>query len=168
MSPTAVDILQNGTVKHLEAGGSFSEIEDSDLSRLLDRPRPINIERNRSFDERSFSELSMTLSPPRNFYRSSDNSSRIFEHLESIYSLGIRSGLNTPRSMNCFETHPIVTEAWNALRRSLVHFRGQPVGTIAALDHSSEELNYDQVSLTSYSNYFSGVLIQLSLYIIHN
>ena len=39
----------------------------------------------------------------------------------------------------------MVGEAWEALRRSLVHFRGNPVGTIAALDHSSEELNYDQV-----------------------
>ncbi|XP_074365040.1 putative alkaline/neutral invertase B [Apium graveolens] len=36
-------------------------------------------------------------------------------------------------------------EAWNALRRSLVYFRGQAVGTVAAMDHSSEELNYNQV-----------------------
>jgi hypothetical protein len=38
-----------------------------------------------------------------------------------------------------------VAEAWDALRRSLVVFRGQPVGTIAALDNTGEQLNYDQV-----------------------
>jgi hypothetical protein len=39
-----------------------------------------------------------------------------------------------------------VNEAWEALRKSVVYFRGQPVGTIAATDHASEEvLNYDQV-----------------------
>ncbi|KAK8447354.1 hypothetical protein SEVIR_8G054000v4 [Setaria viridis] len=42
--------------------------------------------------------------------------------------------------------HPLVNEAWEALRKSVVYFRGQPVGTIAATDHASEEvLNYDQV-----------------------
>ncbi|KAG0453464.1 hypothetical protein HPP92_024768 [Vanilla planifolia] len=47
---------------------------------------------------------------------------------------------------NSFEPHPMVAEAWDALRRSLVYFRGQPLGTIAAVDHASEEvLNYDQV-----------------------
>ena len=39
----------------------------------------------------------------------------------------------------------MIAEAWETLRRSLVYFRGQPVGTIAALDSSEEKLNYDQV-----------------------
>lgn len=53
--------------------------------------------------------------------------------------------MGTPTSG--FEPHPLMSEAWDALRRSIVSFRGQPVGTIAALDHSTEELNYDQVTL---------------------
>ncbi|ESQ28004.1 hypothetical protein EUTSA_v10019647mg, partial [Eutrema salsugineum] len=63
---------------------------------------------------------------------------------DSAHSLDGRSGWETPVfSMN---PHPMVTEAWEALRRSQVYFRGQPVGTIAAYDHASEEvLNYDQV-----------------------
>lgn len=41
----------------------------------------------------------------------------------------------------------MVADAWEALTRSIVYFRGQPVGTIAAYDHASEEvLNYDQVA----------------------
>ncbi|CAK9178420.1 unnamed protein product [Ilex paraguariensis] len=142
-----LDVSQNGTVKHLETGPPLFEIGDSDLSRLLDRPRPLNIERNRSFDERSFGEMSMSLSPPRHLiYRNSDNMSRVFDQvLEGVYSPGRRSASNTPRSSNCFEVHPMVAEAWEALRRSMVYFRGKPVGTIAALDHSGEELNYDQV-----------------------
>ncbi|KAI7757472.1 hypothetical protein M8C21_021103 [Ambrosia artemisiifolia] len=147
MAPVTVDGPTNGSVKSKEEEGSAQplfEIDDSDLSRLLEKPRPLNTERKRSFDERSFSEMSINLSPPRNnnFYRLSDNSSRGFDNLDGVYSPGRWTG--TPRS-GYFEPHPIVGEAWEALRRSLVNFRGQPVGTIAALDNSSEELNYDQV-----------------------
>ncbi|KAL2537967.1 putative alkaline/neutral invertase B [Forsythia ovata] len=147
MSPT-VDAYQNGTLKHQDSGSSLFEIEDSDLSRLLDRPRPLNIERKRSFDERSFSEMSIS-SPPRQFYRNSENSSRVFDNFGSLYSSAM-SGVSTPRSISCVEAHPIVAEAWVALQQSTVHFRGQPVGTIVALDHSSEELNYDQVFVSDF------------------
>lgn len=152
MCPTAMEIVQNGTAKHLEGGGSSLEIEDSDLLRLLDRPRPVNIERNRSFDEKSFSEMSMTLSPPR--------ISHLFDFLDSTYSPGRWTGINSPRSSGCFEPHPLVGEAWEALRRSMVYFRGRPVGTIAALDHSSEELNYDQVKLFCFYYGYDIHLIQ--------
>ncbi|KAB5557678.1 hypothetical protein DKX38_008587 [Salix brachista] len=39
----------------------------------------------------------------------------------------------------------MVVDTSESLRRTLVYFRSQPVGTIAALDHSVEELNHDQV-----------------------
>ncbi|MCO5611228.1 hypothetical protein L7F22_065479 [Adiantum nelumboides] len=44
-----------------------------------------------------------------------------------------------------FEPHPMVTEAWENLRKSRVFFKDIPVGTIAALDPSEEALNYNQV-----------------------
>ncbi|KAK1403673.1 Alkaline/neutral invertase [Heracleum sosnowskyi] len=113
---------------------SISEMDDYDLMKLLDRPR-LNLKREKSFDERSLSELSIGLS-------------RGLDNFESSYSPGGRSGYDTPASSarNSFEPHPMVAEAWDALRRSLVFFRSQPVGTIAAYDHASEEvLNYDQV-----------------------
>ncbi|KAL2895455.1 putative alkaline/neutral invertase B [Bienertia sinuspersici] len=131
---------QNG----VSTSNAIFEIGDDDFSRFSEKPKPINIERKRSFDEKSFSELSITMSP-RPFYRNSENSSRVFEPVDSIYSSGGRSGFDTPRSENGFETHPIVSEAWEALRRSMVYFRNEPVGTIAASDHSEEKLNYDQV-----------------------
>nr|XP_019702957.1 alkaline/neutral invertase CINV2 [Elaeis guineensis]XP_029117846.1 alkaline/neutral invertase CINV2 [Elaeis guineensis] len=112
---------------------SMAEAEDVNLTRLLGKPK-LNIERQRSFDERSLSELSINV--------------RGLDNFESMYSPGFRSGLDTPASSarNSFEPHPMVAEAWEALQRSLVYFRGQPVGTIAAYDHASEEvLNYDQV-----------------------
>ncbi|VFQ69500.1 unnamed protein product [Cuscuta campestris] len=108
-------------------------MDDYDLSKLLDKPR-LNIERQRSFDERSLSEMSIGLA-------------RGLDNYELSYSPS-RSGLDTPASStrNSFEPHPMVAEAWDSLRRSLVYFRGQPVGTIAANEHGSEEvLNYDQV-----------------------
>ncbi|KAK4745058.1 hypothetical protein SAY87_011370 [Trapa incisa] len=114
---------------------SILEMDDFDLSRLLNKPR-LNIERQRSFDERSLSELSAGLTRAA------------LDHFESTYSQCGRSGFNTPASSarNSFEPHPMVAEAWEALRHSLVYFRGQPIGTIAAIDHASEEvLNYDQV-----------------------
>ncbi|XP_009803417.1 putative alkaline/neutral invertase D isoform X1 [Nicotiana tabacum] len=124
--------MEGTGMRNVSSNCSISDIDDYDLSKLLDKPR-LNIERKRSFDERSLSELSIGLS-------------RGLDHYESA-SPG-RSVLDTPTSSarNSFEPHPMVAEAWDALRRSLVHFRGQPVGTIAAVDHASEEvLNYDQV-----------------------
>ncbi|EPS64471.1 neutral/alkaline invertase 1 [Genlisea aurea] len=139
MAPAGGGVSENGSFKHSEqTSSSIFEIGDSDLTRLLERPRALTIERKRSFDERSFSELSVA--SPRQFYRNSENSSRLFENIGSIHS-----GFSTPRSYSTFETHQVVADAWAALRKSIVNFRGQPVGTIAALDHSTEELNYDQV-----------------------
>ncbi|KHN00816.1 hypothetical protein glysoja_000484 [Glycine soja] len=113
---------------------SIPDLDDSDILRLLEKPK-LNIERQRSFDERSLSELSIGLARA-----GLDN--------YDTYSPGGRSGFNTPASStrNSFEPHPMVADAWESLRKSLVYFRGQPVGTIAAVDHQSEEvLNYDQV-----------------------
>ncbi|XP_012073799.1 probable alkaline/neutral invertase B [Jatropha curcas] len=132
----AMDVTQNGKIKSLETTASIFEIDDSENLKILERPRPIVVERNRPFDERSFnSELSITLSP-RLIYRN---------NLENGSPAGRRSGFNTPLSGCHFESHPVGAEAWESLRRSLVYYRRQPVGTIAALDHSVEELNYDQV-----------------------
>ncbi|KAG8389676.1 hypothetical protein BUALT_Bualt01G0003600 [Buddleja alternifolia] len=128
-----VDGMKGLGLKNVSSVCSISEMDDYDLSKLLDKPR-LNIERQRSFDERSLSELSIGLS-------------RGLDTYESAYSPG-RSAMDSPASSarNSFEPHPMVADAWEALRRSLVHFRGQPVGTIAAYDHASEEvLNYDQV-----------------------
>lgn len=129
-----MDGIKEYGLRNVSSHCSISEMDDFDLSKLLEKPR-INIERKRSFDERSLSELSIGLARGLDIY-------------ESSYSPVGRSTLGTPASSarNSFEPHPMVAEAWEALRRSLVFFRGQPVGTIAAYDHSSEEvLNYDQV-----------------------
>lgn len=124
---------------------TVAETEECDFSKLSEKPRPLNMDRQRSFDERSLSELSIGFSP-RLLTRTTDNGSRLaLDHLDGAYSPGRRSGFNTPRSLFGYEPHPMVGEAWDALRRSLVYFRGKPVGTIAALDNSEEDLNYDQV-----------------------
>ncbi|XP_039121880.1 probable alkaline/neutral invertase D isoform X1 [Dioscorea cayenensis subsp. rotundata] len=113
---------------------ALGEVDDLDLLKLLDKPK-LNIERQKSFEERSLSELSINI--------------RAVDSLENMHSPnGVRSAFDTPVSStrNSFETHPMIGEAWDALRKSLVFFQGQPVGTIAAVDHASEEvLNYDQV-----------------------
>lgn len=122
---------------------ALGEVDDLDLLKLLDKPK-LNIERQKSFEERSLSELSINI--------------RAVDSLENMHSPnGVRSAFDTPVSStrNSFETHPMIGEAWDALRKSLVFFQGQPVGTIAAVDHASEEvLNYDQVNGTSWLLYF--------------
>lgn len=144
MSPTTavVDVTQNGSVKSHETAGNVCEaIGNYDILKLLDNPRPINIERKRSFDEKSFSDQFPDGLSPHQHCRNTENS------LRAIDSPCRRSSLYTytPRSHTYYDAHPMVSDAWDALRRSLVHFRDQPVGTIAALDHSVEGLNYDQV-----------------------
>lgn len=134
MAPIALDGGQKGSVKSLETVGTIFEKEDYDLLKLLDRARPINVERNECYDERAFNEFS----------------SRILDHLDNVSTPGRRSGFNTPRSNTYIESHPMIADAWDALKRSMVYFREQPVGTIAALDHSVEELNYDQVNPFSF------------------
>lgn len=116
-----LDMSQNGGVKNLETAGTIFECEDAEFPRLFERPRAINVEKN-----------------------------RVMEHLENLSPAGGRSGFSSPRSNGHFEPNPMVAEAWENLRRSLVFYRGQPVGTIAALDHSAEELNYDQVFLRDF------------------
>lgn len=131
-----MEVTKEYGLRNVSSICSISEMDDYDLTKLLDKPR-LCIKREKSFDERSLSELSIGLT-------------RALDNFESSYSPGGRSGYDTPASSarNSFEPHPMVAEAWEALRRSLVFFRGQPVGTIAAYDHASEEvLNYDQVKL---------------------
>lgn len=134
--------MENGgrdvmVLRKVDSRASITEVDDLDLARLPDRPR-LKIERKRSFDERSLSE------------HLAGGNLRQVDSIESIFSIGgPRSVLDSPASFgyHSFEPHPMIAEAWDALRKSIVLFRGQPVGTIAALDHSSEEvLNYDQVT----------------------
>lgn len=147
MSSFPIDRSHNGSLKCLEALSSVSEKEEFDFSKALDRPRALNIERQRSCDERSMSELSIGFSP-RQLATKVDSSSRLGDLLDHLHSPLPKSGINTPRSVTLDPQipPPLTLEAWEELRRSLVYFRGQPVGTIAALDNSDEKLNYDQVA----------------------
>ncbi|XP_022989039.1 probable alkaline/neutral invertase B isoform X1 [Cucurbita maxima] len=145
MSISSSNPTQNGSVKNNDTLHNNSQIEESEFSKLLDRPRPLNMERQRSFDERSLADLAIGFSPRLSSRVSSENFTRLIDNYDQTPSPGRRSDFNTPRSQIGFEQHPMVAEAWDALRRSLVHFRGQPVGTIAALDSTEENLNYDQV-----------------------
>eukprot|EP00249_Psilotum_nudum_P003197 c16538_g2_i1 orf=1-687(-) len=109
------------------------------------KPRPVNTSRDsqRSEDKPLSDLASAGMSPrqsrPLETVKSSDC-------LETLVSPSMRSTSGTPRSDRpSFEPHPMVADAWENLRRSLVYFRGKPVGTIAALDPTEEALNYNQV-----------------------
>ncbi|XP_039121355.1 probable alkaline/neutral invertase F [Dioscorea cayenensis subsp. rotundata] len=117
--------------------------EEFDFSKLEDRPKTLGIERHRSCDEKAMHDLSVrSLSAMPSF---KNGSSRSHENLETIPSPDKRSVINTPKGSYFSEASPLMAEGWEALQRSLVYFRGLRVGTIAALDHSEEALNYNQV-----------------------
>ncbi|XP_021999909.1 probable alkaline/neutral invertase B isoform X1 [Helianthus annuus] len=127
-----MDLTQNDCVNNGDCDNN------SDFSKRSDKPRRLNMERQRSFDERSLVEAS-----PR--YTSwAENGQRHID-LDSVFSPSKRSPFNTPRGRYGYEAHPMFAEAWESLRKTMVYFRGQPVGTIAALDNSEEKQNYDQV-----------------------
>lgn len=133
----------SGSFKSPDSLCPVAEIDEIDFFKALDRPSTLNLEKQKSFEERSLSELSLSCSPHQ-FSTKADNGSRLGEHFDNALSPLPKSSINTPRSFT-FDPQSILPEAWESLRRSLVHFRGEPVGTIAALDNSDEKLNYDQV-----------------------
>jgi hypothetical protein len=136
------DAYYNGAAAGEDGGGG---IDFRKLLELRTRPIPIPIAPIRTtLDERSLSEIiSSGLAsprPPRTL-----ESVKSSECLEGLLSPSIRSSAGTPRDHPSFEPHPMIADAWEALRRSLVYFRAKPVGTIAAMDPSEESLNYNQV-----------------------
>lgn len=124
-----------------------------DFTKLLEvRPRPIRatqIESHKSLDERSLNDIiSSGLSSPRPPRQLETVKSS--ECLEALLSPSIRPSGGTPREHHAFEPHPMIADAWEALRRSMVFFRAKPVGTIAALDPTEDSLNYNQVCWLSF------------------
>lgn len=112
---------QKGYIGSTEASCTLADIDEEepeDFSTAWDKVQ----KSNKSFA----TELSSGLSLPADHLAHSVNTSRLL-------TLDL-------------DPHPIISEGWKALRKSLVTFRGQPVGTIAALDNSHEKLNYDQVT----------------------
>jgi hypothetical protein len=133
---------------------------DIDFAKMLEvKPRPMQpIHTNRSFDERALSELiSSGLSSPRPLRQlETVKSSECLEGL--LLSPSIRSGslVGTPNMHHSFEPHPMISDGWDALRRSLVYFRSKPVGTIAAMDPSEDSLNYNQVFICKHHSPLCG------------
>lgn len=121
---------------------------NEEVSNITENPRPLNLnDKHFSLDERLIlAELSNGL-PLHTGPKHADKSNHLVVQVDCPNSPSRRSSINTPKSLNAIESHPMMAEAWEALKRSLVHFRGVPVGTIAALDSSEENLNYDQVSI---------------------
>jgi hypothetical protein len=133
---TSLEDLENAHDATAGENGSFGFVRAMEI-------RPL--ETHHSLDERSLNDIiSSGLSsprPPRGL-----ETVKSSECLEALFSPSIRSSTGTPREYHAFEPHPMIGEAWEALRKSMVFFRSKPVGTIAALDPTEESLNYNQVS----------------------
>lgn len=58
--------------------------------------------------------------------------------------------------------------AWQALKASILNYRGRPVGTIAARDSSTDALNYDQCFVRDFVPSALAFLIRGDTEIVHN
>ncbi|XP_057867587.2 probable alkaline/neutral invertase F isoform X2 [Cryptomeria japonica] len=113
-----------------------------DFSKFAEKSKPINLDHQRSLEERSLSEL---LSPNLMSPRPTSKTIETVKSSECLEGMFL-SAQNSPcAEHHSFDPHPMIGDAWEALRKSLVYFRGKPVGTIAALDPSEDVLNYNQV-----------------------
>lgn len=125
----------------------FAKLMDDNSNNDFARLRPRQIETQHSLDERSLNDIiSSGLSSPRPPRQLETVKSS--ECLEALLSPSIRSSAGTPREHHAFEPHPMIADAWERLRMSMVFFRTKPVGTIAALDPTEDSLNYNQVRLS--------------------
>ncbi|CAA7016557.1 unnamed protein product [Microthlaspi erraticum] len=73
----------NGNVKNADSSSTLDDIDDSEFSKLQEKPRPLNTERLRSLDESSLTELSA--SPQlRNVDSASASASRLHDHADNV------------------------------------------------------------------------------------
>jgi hypothetical protein len=139
---------KSDNLKMKNMDGFMSSTDNGFDFRFLDeKPRPIQpIDTRRSLDEKSFNDIlgpRITRPSLQTVTSQSDLEGMVTPSSRSASNTPRGSCLNTPRHM--FEPHPMTQDAWEALRRSLVYYKGSPVGTIAALDPNEESLNYNQV-----------------------
>ncbi|XP_039007605.1 alkaline/neutral invertase CINV2-like [Hibiscus syriacus] len=79
-----------------------------------------------------------------------DNASVTHIPLKSCASIGSNFENFEPNSiysaikLNNTENNAMMEEAWEALLKSYVYYKGLPVGTLAAMDPTAEALNYNQ------------------------
>jgi hypothetical protein len=73
----------------------------------------------------------------------------IERHKSCVVSKAILSEVDGCGCQPC-SPHQTLEEdaAWEALKKSIVYYNGQPIGTVAAIDKSQAELNYDQVTFS--------------------
>ena len=123
-----------------------------DSPKLERRTRMHHIERHRSCVV-TLSDMELNDLQPR----------RLLQTLEVSKSpgAGSQSSLHeeTPTDTNASHRRAIADAAWEALKRSIVYFRGQPIGTVAAIDKSQgAALNYDQVTFSVSSSSIDSVV----------
>ncbi|XP_042437336.1 probable alkaline/neutral invertase F [Zingiber officinale] len=119
------------------------KIEEHDFSKMDIKPRTLTVvDRHKSCEIRALYDLFGAHAPPH--LSSIQDSLKNLDHLKIAENLESvpPSRMSSPKAST---TSQIQAEAWEALRQALIYFRGRPLGTIAAMDHSEELLNYNQV-----------------------
>lgn len=134
------------------------KIEEYDFSKMDIRPRTLSVDRHKSCEVRALYDLFGAHATP---HLSSIQDSLNLDHLkiaENLETVLPPSRISSPKASNSSQ---VQAEAWEALRRALIYFRGRPLGTIAAMDPSEEVLNYNQVHVSYISCNFEDFFISL-------
>ncbi|WOG84740.1 hypothetical protein DCAR_0103924 [Daucus carota subsp. sativus] len=146
MTTPSADVTLTEFVNNVETPCTVSELDEFDFSKFPQQPRLLKKEGDRlgsrlSLDKISFSDLKCF-----SYQMSSEtDSTSKLPHSDALPSSTVKSDSDTTSSAEGHETSPMISEAWEALKRAKLHFRGKAIGTIAAMDSSEEKLNYDQV-----------------------
>ncbi|CAN6483014.1 unnamed protein product [Victoria cruziana] len=121
----------------------FNAIKNAPTDSHLWERKSQQIDRQRSCEDFMMGE---------SFHHNGSASSQFLECLKTTESPEmVSSPSKRPTSNASWVFHAslnqnhVVNEAWEMLRKSVVYFQGNMVGTVAALDQSVDTLNYDQV-----------------------
>lgn len=125
----------------------FNAIKNAPTDSHLWERKSQQIDRQRSCEDFMMGE---------SFHHNGSASSQFLECLKTTESPEmVSSPSKRPTSNASWVFHAslnqnhVVNEAWEMLRKSVVYFQGNMVGTVAALDQSVDTLNYDQVHILS-------------------
>ncbi|KAK1369421.1 Alkaline/neutral invertase [Heracleum sosnowskyi] len=146
MPTHSVDVTPSESVEDPETSCIVPKTE-FDISKLPERPIHLSTDRDmvraHSLSAAAFADLGC-LSPQMS--SRTGNISKLDHSDGGLPPVPVNmSDPDTTSSAVGHETSPMMSEAWEALKRAKLHFRGEAVGTLAAMDSSEEKLNYDQV-----------------------
>lgn len=137
ITPLSLDLLADTRSRKMEPSCNGGEATVFSESRMFDFDLPRDVRTRPIAHADDLAVCSPRLYRPLESQRSTDRLEGML-----LMSPSMRA---EDADLPSFEPHPTFFDAWEYLRKSIVYYRDQPVGTIAAVDPTEDALNYNQV-----------------------